>query len=40
MKDIISKFKITDGKKFSLKDHDTSFSGDYKKKTQTNCWLI
>src|SRR6185503_11798381 len=31
MKDIISKFKITGGKKFSLKDHDTSFSGDYKK---------
>ena len=31
MKDIISKFKITDGKNFSLKDHDTSFSGDYKK---------
>jgi PPK2 family polyphosphate:nucleotide phosphotransferase len=31
MKDIINKFKVTDGKKFSLKDHDTSFSGDYKK---------
>ncbi len=31
MKDIISKFKITGGKNFSLKDHDTSFSGNYKK---------
>jgi PPK2 family polyphosphate:nucleotide phosphotransferase len=31
MKDIISKFKITDGKKFSLKEEDTSYSGDYKK---------
>lgn len=31
MKGIISKFKITGGKKFSLNDHDTSFSGDYKK---------
>jgi PPK2 family polyphosphate:nucleotide phosphotransferase len=31
MERIINKFKVTDGKKFSLKDYDTSFSGDYKK---------
>jgi len=31
MKDIINKFKVTDGKKFSLKEYDTSFSADYKK---------
>ncbi|GAC1305077.1 MAG: polyphosphate kinase 2 family protein [Mucilaginibacter sp.] len=31
MKDIINKFKITDGKKFSLKDMHTDWSGDFKK---------
>ncbi|HZY38045.1 MAG TPA: polyphosphate kinase 2 family protein [Mucilaginibacter sp.] len=31
MEDIISKFKITGGENFSLKDHDTSFSGNYRK---------
>jgi PPK2 family polyphosphate:nucleotide phosphotransferase len=31
MKGIINKFKITDGKKFLLKDMDTSWSGDLKK---------
>src|ERR1700729_3714504 len=31
MKDIINKFKVTDGKKFSLKDFDTGYSGDFKK---------
>ncbi len=31
MKGIVNKFKITDGKKFSLKDIDTAYSGDLKK---------
>ena len=31
MKGIINKFKITDGKKFSLKDMHTDWSGDFKK---------
>jgi len=31
MKNIVNKFKISDGNKFSLKEHDTAFSGDYKK---------
>ncbi|MDF2433942.1 MAG: hypothetical protein JWP44_3573 [Mucilaginibacter sp.] len=31
MKDIINKFKITNGEKFSLKDYDTAYSADYKK---------
>ena len=31
MKDIINKFKITKGEKFSLSDHDPAYSGDYKK---------
>jgi PPK2 family polyphosphate:nucleotide phosphotransferase len=31
MKDIINKFKVTNGEKFSLKDYDTAWSGDYKK---------
>jgi PPK2 family polyphosphate:nucleotide phosphotransferase len=31
MKHLADKFKITDGKKFSLKDFDTSYTGDYKK---------
>jgi PPK2 family polyphosphate:nucleotide phosphotransferase len=31
MKSIVNKFKISDGNKFSLKEHDTAFSGDYKK---------
>jgi PPK2 family polyphosphate:nucleotide phosphotransferase len=31
MSDIINKFKITDGKDFSLKDHETSWCGDYEK---------
>src|SRR5471030_2899717 len=31
MKHIINKFKITDGKNFSLKDFDTGYSADFKK---------
>jgi PPK2 family polyphosphate:nucleotide phosphotransferase len=31
MKDIIDKFKVTDGKNFSLKDFDTAYSADYQK---------
>jgi PPK2 family polyphosphate:nucleotide phosphotransferase len=31
MKHIINKFKITNGKDFSIKDYDTSYSGDYRK---------
>ena len=31
MKGIINKFKVTGGKKFSLNDHETSFSAGYKK---------
>lgn len=31
MKNIIEKFKVTDGKKFSLKNYDTGFTGGYKK---------
>lgn len=31
MKHLADKFKITDGKKFSLKDFDTGYTGDYKK---------
>ncbi len=31
MKHFTSKFKITDGEKFSLKDFDTAYSADYKK---------
>jgi PPK2 family polyphosphate:nucleotide phosphotransferase len=31
MKEIINRFKITDGEKFSLKDHDTAYSADIKK---------
>ncbi len=31
MKHIISKFKVTNGEKFSLDDYDTSYSADYKK---------
>jgi PPK2 family polyphosphate:nucleotide phosphotransferase len=31
MKDIIDKFKITDGKGFSLKDFDTNYSANFKK---------
>jgi PPK2 family polyphosphate:nucleotide phosphotransferase len=31
MKHLANKFKITDGKKFSLKDFDTGYTGDYKK---------
>lgn len=31
MKDIVNKFKVTGGEKFSLKDYDTADSGDYKK---------
>src|SRR5471030_2881690 len=31
MKHIINKFKITDGKDFSLKDFDTAYSADFKK---------
>jgi PPK2 family polyphosphate:nucleotide phosphotransferase len=31
MKKIFDKFKITDGKKFSLKEHDTSYSDGYEK---------
>ena len=31
MKSIINKFKITDGKKFSLKDYDSSWSNGYEK---------
>jgi PPK2 family polyphosphate:nucleotide phosphotransferase len=31
MKDIINKFKVTNGEKFSLKDHDTAYNADYKK---------
>src|SRR6267154_6832336 len=31
MKHFASKFKITDGEKFSLKDFDTAYSADYKK---------
>ncbi|MDB5018859.1 MAG: Polyphosphate kinase 2 [Mucilaginibacter sp.] len=36
MKDIINKFKITNGEKFSLKDHDTGYSADYKKDDTEN----
>jgi PPK2 family polyphosphate:nucleotide phosphotransferase len=31
MKDIINKFKVTNGEKFSLKDHDTAYTADYKR---------
>lgn len=31
MKDIINKFKVTDGKNFSLKDFETDYSADFKK---------
>ncbi len=31
MKNLISKFKVTDGKKFSLKDYDTAYTADYNK---------
>jgi PPK2 family polyphosphate:nucleotide phosphotransferase len=31
MKHLIKKFKITEGKKFSLKDHQPDFTGEYKK---------
>jgi PPK2 family polyphosphate:nucleotide phosphotransferase len=31
MKDIISKFKVTDGKNFSLKDYDPAWSAEYEK---------
>lgn len=31
MKHVASKFKITDGKNFSLKDFDTAYTSDYKK---------
>jgi PPK2 family polyphosphate:nucleotide phosphotransferase len=31
MSDIIKKFKVADGEKFSLDDYDTSWTGDYKK---------
>ena len=31
MKDIIERFKVTDGEKFSLKDYDTAWCGDYDK---------
>src|SRR5271165_3854988 len=31
MKDIVNKFKITDGEKFSLKDFDAAYSADFKK---------
>jgi PPK2 family polyphosphate:nucleotide phosphotransferase len=31
MKDIINKFKITEGEKFSIKDFDTAYSADFKK---------
>ncbi len=31
MKDIINKFKVTDGKNFSLKNFDTDYSADFKK---------
>lgn len=31
MEHIISKFKVTNGEKFSLDDYDTSYSADYKK---------
>ncbi len=31
MKNIINKFKITNGEKFSLKDHDTDYSAGYQK---------
>lgn len=31
MKDIINKFKISNGDKFSLKDFDTAYSADMKK---------
>ncbi|WP_462265578.1 polyphosphate kinase 2 family protein [Mucilaginibacter sp.] len=31
MKNIIEKFKVTDGKKFSLKNYDTGFTGGFKK---------
>jgi len=31
MSDIIKKFKVTDGGKFSLDDYDTDWTGDYKK---------
>ncbi len=31
MKNIINKFKVTDGEKFSLKDFDTAYSADVKK---------
>ncbi len=31
MKDIVNKFKVTEGEKFSLKDYDTSDSAGYKK---------
>ena len=32
MKDIINKFKITSGEKFSLKDFDPAYSADLKRK--------
>lgn len=31
MKDIIERFKVTDGEKFSLKDYETDWCGDYDK---------
>jgi len=31
MKDIVKKFKVTDGKNFSLKDYETDYSADYSK---------
>ncbi len=31
MKDIVNKFKVTSGEKFSLKDYDTAYSADFKK---------
>ncbi len=31
MKHLADRFKVTSGKNFSLKDHDTAYTGDYKK---------
>jgi PPK2 family polyphosphate:nucleotide phosphotransferase len=36
MKDIINKFKVTNGEKFSLKDFDTAYTADFKKEDTDN----